>query len=102
MVVLAGAAGALASCGDDSGDTADVGGPGKEIFAENCASCHGTEGEGLFGPDLHGVAERYTLDEHIEIVSKGRGGRMPPFAESLGEERVRQVVEYERKAFLKE
>src|ERR1700722_9490673 len=28
---------------------------GKQIFAAQCAACHGFDGSGQLGPDLHGV-----------------------------------------------
>ncbi|MFY9953167.1 cytochrome-c oxidase, cbb3-type subunit III [Bradyrhizobium sp.] len=55
---------------------------GKKIFAENCVSCHGEEGEGNqeFGaPNLTDKIWLYGSDEAtlVETVTNGRAGVMP-------------------------
>ena len=69
---------------------------GAEVFRRSCSSCHGTRGQGGVGPDLHGVADRLTLDEHLEVVRSGRGSQMPAFGEALTDEEIEAVVEHER------
>ncbi|MDZ7733785.1 MAG: c-type cytochrome [Acidimicrobiia bacterium] len=53
---------ALAGCSDGGGGGGDR--SGEEVFSASCASCHGPDGGGGLGPDLEGVAERLTREEH--------------------------------------
>lgn len=72
---------------------------GKELFAKNCAACHGADGKGnqmLGAPNLtdevwlHGASQERVL----ESVGKGRQGRMPPHQEFLGEAKVHLLAAY--------
>jgi mono/diheme cytochrome c family protein len=93
------AAASLLAVATGCGGGGDSSSPGGKIYKDNCATCHGAEGEGLFGPNLHGIAKKYTLDEHIDIVTNGKKGGMPPWKEKLGDEKIKEVVEYERATF---
>jgi mono/diheme cytochrome c family protein len=75
----------------ESADSAD----GEEIYQERCASCHGGDGSGASGPSLEGVAERLSLDEHREIVERGKGS-MPSWDDTLSPEEIDAVVDYQR------
>ncbi len=71
---------------------------GAAIFATRCASCHGADGGGSFGPALGaGVAVGRFPDaaDEAAVVANGRGS-MPSFADSLTEEQIAAVVEYTR------
>ncbi|PJZ70459.1 cytochrome C [Leptospira perolatii] len=75
---------------------------GQQTFQTYCVACHGPAGEGLIGPNLmdkqwiHGSTDK----EIYEIVMKGIGpekaklgrGPMPPHENSLGSEKVYQVM----------
>ena len=67
------------------------------IYATRCASCHGADGGGGFGPTLAGVvAQRYPdIADQIALVTNGRGS-MPSFASSLTPAQITAVVEYTR------
>ena len=67
---------------------------GKQLFAANCASCHGVDGTGQLGPNLHGVVQRLGEQGVFAIVRMGRGG-MPPVS-SINDARVWQVIGYVR------
>ena len=72
---------------------------GKEIFATNCAVCHGADAKGnyMFGaPNLTDNKWLYggTQKRVVESVSKGRIGQMPPHAEFLGEAKVHLLAAY--------
>ena len=56
------------------------GGPGAEIYSENCAVCHGVDRAGQPGsiPPLTGIADRLTRDQIETTIQNGRG-RMPSF-----------------------
>ncbi|MBZ5693885.1 MAG: c-type cytochrome [Acidobacteriia bacterium] len=67
---------------------------GKQLFAANCASCHGFDGSGQLGPNLHGVTQRRGDAGVFGVVRNGTGG-MPPVS-SINDMRVWQVVAYVR------
>jgi cytochrome c oxidase cbb3-type subunit III len=67
---------------------------GKQIFAAQCAGCHGFDGSGQLGPNLHGVEARRG-DAGIFAVVRNGTGAMPPVM-SLNDQRVWQVVGYVR------
>jgi len=71
--------------------------PGGMVFAANCASCHGANGEGSLGPKLAGVVVGAFPDPNDEIafVEHGRGV-MPAFASTLSPTQIRDVVTYTR------
>ena len=70
---------------------------GKAVFQTSCAPCHGTEGQGVIGPNLtddfwiHGSTpaelEKVILNG---VLAKG----MPAWGEVLGKEKVRQTLAY--------
>jgi cytochrome c oxidase cbb3-type subunit 2 len=65
---------------------------GKDVYAQNCAACHGVELEGTIGPALDaGIYEDEILFQliYIGIVDNG----MPSFS-SLGSEKIWQMVNY--------
>lgn len=70
---------------------------GKGIFAQNCATCHGNDGTGGVGPNLHGVQGRLSEEEHINTVTNGRSNTvMPAWKDKLTEQDIKDVVSYER------
>ena len=52
---------------------------GGRLFLLNCAGCHGIAGQGLVGPNLHGVAQRKNDRQLIQQVVSGRTPPMPRF-----------------------
>jgi cytochrome c oxidase cbb3-type subunit 3 len=67
---------------------------GKQIFAAQCAGCHGFDGSGQLGPNLHGVEARRG-DAGIFAVVRNGTGAMPPVM-ALNDQRVWQVVGFVR------
>ena len=72
---------------------------GKEIFAQNCAACHGPEAKGtpaLGAPNLTDKTWLYGSAEAtiIETVTNGRSNKMPAFQEFLGEDKVHLLAAY--------
>lgn len=53
---------------------------GETVFKANCVSCHGTEGQGLVGPNLHD--ENYknvkVLEDVARVISDGAAGQAMP------------------------
>jgi mono/diheme cytochrome c family protein len=49
---------------------------------------------------MEGVADRLTLDEQLEVVRNGRKN-MPPWKDTLSDEEIQAVVEYQREVLSK-
>ena len=61
---------------------------GAELFAENCADCHGENGQGAeIGPAINtgDLFAEHSVEELLAIIQTGKGN-MPAFLESLPEE----------------
>lgn len=72
---------------------------GKEVFAENCAACHGDNAEGnqeVGAPNLTDAYWVYggTLDTIIASVHGGRQGHMPTWDERLTTAQMRTLAVY--------
>ncbi len=70
---------------------------GPAIFATRCASCHGADGGGGFGPALAGVVTNRFPNpaDQAALIANGRGA-MPSFSGSLTPEQIAAVVEFTR------
>ncbi len=68
---------------------------GKEIYAAECAVCHGEKLEGGIGPALKGPKFKYgsTLKDHARVITKGTKEGMPGF-EQLGAGKIRSVAAF--------
>ncbi len=67
---------------------------GKEIFAENCSTCHGATGHGgNGGPDLRTMPLAQSQAGAEQQVTNGGGG-MPAFKGVLSEEEISDVAAY--------
>jgi len=69
---------------------------GRQIFDAQCAWCHGNEGDGGTGPNLHGrLRHATTLASIVDIVTSGIPGTdMPSFRSPLTERSIRQTAAY--------
>jgi alcohol dehydrogenase (cytochrome c) len=85
--------------GEEGGEEAAAGAApnaeeGKEVFAENCSTCHGATGHGgNGGPDLRTMPLAKTQEGAEQQVTNGGGG-MPPFKGVLSEEEISNVAAY--------
>lgn len=82
--------------GHGESDTAQK---GAEVFAENCAACHGEQGEGGrdFGaPRLDDAIWLYggTHDDIFQTVYNAHAGVMPAWSGRLDENTIRQLAVY--------
>ncbi|HEX6137295.1 MAG TPA: cytochrome-c oxidase, cbb3-type subunit III [Casimicrobiaceae bacterium] len=72
---------------------------GERLFLNYCAQCHGSDAGGSKGfPNLRDSDWLYGGDpaQIRESILNGRNGIMPPFAQVLVEEGLRDVVQYVR------
>lgn len=49
----------------------------EAAYKNKCASCHGQNLEGIVGPNLTAVGSKYSREQILEIIEKGKGS-MPP------------------------
>jgi cytochrome c oxidase cbb3-type subunit 3 len=69
----------------------------KNLFGNNCAMCHGSDGRGAKGfPNLHAANYMYGRepDNVVTTIGGGRQGVMPAWKDSLGEAGVEEVANY--------
>jgi ubiquinol-cytochrome c reductase cytochrome c subunit len=64
--------------------------PGAVVFAQNCAGCHGSRGEGGFGPPLAPAGFASLV---IPMVEEG-GIQMPSFSDQLSDAEIQAVAAY--------
>lgn len=72
---------------------------GAQVFAENCAACHGETGQGmraLGAPDLTNNIWLYgsSREAILEGITNGRGGMMPHFGERLDPATITALTVY--------
>jgi mono/diheme cytochrome c family protein len=90
----AGGAAAPATGASAGTQTADAG-AGAQVFSVHCSACHGADGSGGVGPNLHGIAARKSLDQTIAFIENPSGGIMPKlYPSQLNVAQVQQVAAY--------
>jgi mono/diheme cytochrome c family protein len=70
---------------------------GKALYAKNCASCHGAEGEGGAGPAVNEKSklDALGLENFKHSVEDGvEGTAMPPWKDVLTDEEIDDVVHF--------
>src|SRR5574341_1628920 len=73
---------------------------GAELFAQNCATCHGEQGEGRIGARLNDVFVSMNPEADLfQTISQGREGTfMPPWLEQYGgpltDQQIRDIIAY--------
>jgi putative heme-binding domain-containing protein len=69
---------------------------GRRLFDAQCAWCHGNEGDGGTGPNLHGTLRHATaLTSIVDIIINGIPGTdMPSFRLGLTDRSARQAATY--------
>ncbi len=91
-------AGAVSSASAQDIDMAPLMTAGKTVFADNCAMCHGPEGQGTGNaPALDGnifVESRGGVISQVLSGAEDHG--MPPFADVLSDDEIAAVVTYIR------
>lgn len=77
-----------------SGSGSESASAGKQLFDDNCSSCHtlaAADAKGKVGPDLDQL--RPGPDLVTTQVTNG-GGAMPAFGGKLSEEQIKQIADY--------
>lgn len=72
---------------------------GKQVYAANCAVCHGANGGGGFGPSLQQIAARRSFDQTVGFIENPLGPMPKLYPEKLSEAQVRDVAAYIRGTF---
>lgn len=76
---------------------------GKAVYLDNCAGCHGENGEGQPGtfPALKGSkVVRGPIANHVKLVLNGvENTAMPPWAENLNDEEIAAVITFKRNSW---
>ena len=87
---------AAVACGDKADDSgAASAGDGAAVYADNCAICHGANGEGGVGTVLVESVPNSSETELTEVVTNGvKGTSMVAFSSSLTEEEIDAVVQF--------
>jgi cytochrome c oxidase cbb3-type subunit III len=67
---------------------------GKRLFVQNCSVCHGVNGGGEEGPDLHGVAAQFGAPELQGIIRRGIPGTAMPGSATMSERQVANVAAF--------
>jgi cytochrome c oxidase cbb3-type subunit 3 len=70
---------------------------GRTLYADNCAACHGENGEGLAelgAPNLVDAIWLYGSDRDtvVATITNSRAGVMPAWAHRLTEAQIKQVA----------
>jgi outer membrane protein assembly factor BamB/mono/diheme cytochrome c family protein len=88
---------ALSACSSDDGGSSGPASVGAEVYAANCATCHGADGGGGQGPELADGAANgaYTQAEMVELVTNGKDA-MPAWEGRLSPAEIDAVVDYVR------
>lgn len=67
---------------------------GKTVFAQNCASCHGAQGQGGMGPRLIGEAGRKNFQQTVSWIENPSPPMPKLFPSTLTAQDVRDVAAY--------
>jgi cytochrome c oxidase cbb3-type subunit 2 len=103
----------LASAGRASLEGGYDAAKGASLFTANCSACHQANGEGLPGafPPLKddAVVNKDDATKHIQVVLQGLheekvggvvyGSAMPPFAGTLSDAEIADIIDYERSSW---
>lgn len=71
---------------------------GQSLYETNCASCHGSQGQGHIEPNAPALDESehawHHPDEQIMLIIKNGGFNMPPVGADMSEEQIETIVAY--------
>jgi mono/diheme cytochrome c family protein len=78
----------LGGCGNDAADEPLN---SEGLYQKSCAGCHGGDLQGASGPALKGMADKYSEEELLNLIMKGKG-MMP--GNLLSEEEAQLVTDW--------
>ena len=65
---------------------------GHGFYTTSCASCHGKDGKGVIGPNLHNLGDP---DAKIALnIKNGFKGQMPPYKDKYTDPQIAALVAY--------
>lgn len=69
---------------------------GKELFASNCAACHGADAKGGIGPDLTAANYKFgnSHDAVVSSIRDGRPGGMPAYGNQLSGGQIEELAAF--------
>jgi len=59
--------------GDEGEATEEVASNPEDIYKNKCLSCHGDQYQGVVGPALKGLSDKYSVDDVKDILLNGKG-----------------------------
>ncbi|HZD05897.1 MAG TPA: c-type cytochrome, partial [Longimicrobiales bacterium] len=81
--------------GGETARAAQQAADGSAVFAQQCARCHGNQGEGaLEGPSLHALLDTQEAVAGVAGIVRSGYGEMPAFADELSEAQIQAVADY--------
>ena len=73
---------------------------GADLYAQNCAACHGADGNGGIGANLHSIHNTTSLRETVALIENPIGAVMPRlYPSTLTDAQVQQIAAYVRATF---
>ena len=75
----------------------------SDLYLDKCAVCHGADGAGktakgrkLKVVDVRQTTVKFTAEQMIEVVVKGKDPDMDGFGKEFSADQIKQIVEYYR------
>jgi menaquinol-cytochrome c reductase cytochrome b/c subunit len=68
--------------------------PAYKIFQSTCASCHGADLQGGFGPKLLGIGNKMNETQLLDFITKGYPGKMPAGGGLTDPNQIKQVAQW--------
>ena len=87
----------LVACGGETLDTATGDADGATLYADNCAACHGADGEGASAPAMTLIVPDMMDEAIVDAVANGTDGGMPAF--TFDDAEMSALVTYLRDSF---
>jgi mono/diheme cytochrome c family protein len=90
----------ITSCGSSESqlpNAADQKNSGEKLYDQNCVSCHGSSGDLGVGGASNLATSILSLNEKIEVISKGRNAMQAYSSEhggNLSPEKIKSIAEY--------